>query len=96
MIITATDSDTDTLAGLGFVLGLAALVALIIVVVLWQGASIYRARTAAARESAYQSLAARAVTAQEELVAGQQRTAATLDELRNRMTKLENILQAVE
>jgi hypothetical protein len=95
-MILAADPDTDTAAGLAFILGIGALVALIIVVLVWQGAAIYRARAVAAQQAGYRDLATRAVAAQEQLAASQQQTEARLQELAGRFAALEKILKDVE
>lgn len=78
-----------------FLVGSVTAVSLVAIVVVWQVASAWRARTSAVREVAYRELAAEAAKAQE-------RTSAALEELREefrnlctRTAELERLLKEV-
>lgn len=78
-----------------FVLGLFALITLIAVVIIWQVFSVARAKASAAREQAYQQLAARATETQERIANDLGRATEDLGELRQRVATIEKLLREV-
>jgi hypothetical protein len=71
------------------IIGALALIAVVIVVVIQQGAITWRARVSAARDNEYRELAARATAVQENL-------ATELSQLRIRVESIEALLRTVD
>ena len=82
-------SNTITWTSAFVVIGLLALVAVVLVVVIHQGALTWRARVSAARDDEYRGLAARATRTQEQM-------ATELAQLRARVESIETLLRAVD
>lgn len=86
---------TSEALGMAFVLGLLTLIAIVIVVVVWQVFATWRAKASVAREEAYQQLAERATAAAQQAVENQQQMSAGMDEVRARVASIEQILRDV-
>lgn len=82
--------------GMVFVLGILTLLAVIIIVVVWQGLATYRARATVAREEAYRKLAEQVTGALQKTSDQQQQIAAELGDLRGHVATIEKILREVE
>ncbi|MGE3075285.1 MAG: hypothetical protein AB7N24_16130 [Dehalococcoidia bacterium] len=78
-----------------FLVGFFAAVASVLVVVVWQLFSTYRARMSVARESAYRQLADDSVRAQERVADRLDRAVSELTDLRQRTAELERMLKEV-
>jgi uncharacterized protein YoxC len=87
--VLAADGDVDTIAGLAFVLGLAALVVVLVVVLLKRGVQLAQARTATGQDRELRALLERSTSAQE-------RQAAVLEDLSQRLSTVERVLKDVE
>lgn len=85
----------DNPAGVWFGSLVLVLVTIITVVILWQGLKTGRTAIRNGYEDAYKKLAEKSAETQERLLAVQERTAATLDELKLRVTSLEKLLKEV-
>jgi hypothetical protein len=72
------------------------LITAIIVVVIWQGASIAKARMSVAREEAYRKLSEQAAGAEQISAEAQQKTAEALEDIRTRLAAIEKLLRDVE
>lgn len=70
-------------------IGILALITIVVVVVIYQGALIWRARVSAARDNEYRDLATRATATQEEVVT-------ELAQLRARVESIEVLLRTVD
>lgn len=90
---------SDTGWGSVFVLGLAALVAIILVAIIWQVFKTAQTKTAAdatfAQEAAYRTLAEGAVRAQQSTAEWQRKMATDLADLRDRVAAMEKLLREV-
>lgn len=86
--------------GITFILVLAALIALLIAIVLWQVFKTKQmnstSRTAIAQDEAYRKLAEQATEAQERTAEELSKATAELTDLRTRVSELERILKEVE
>lgn len=82
--------------GIWFVVAMTAIIALVIMVGIWQFAATMRARASVAREQAYEQLAARAAEAEEQTSRQLERLAADTRELRDRVAAIEKMLREVE
>jgi TolA-binding protein len=78
------------------VIGIFVLLTCVITVAIWQVAASVRAKANIAREAAYQSLAERAVTAQESVDKQLADARTQITELQTRLTEMERILSQVE
>jgi len=92
----APDSDTDTVSGLAFVLGLWVLVAVVVIVLARQAAQIYRARLTGRRDHELRNLLERSTSVQERQALALERTEARLDGLSEQLSRLERVLKEVE
>jgi hypothetical protein len=79
-----------------FTLGILGLVALVVVVTIWQMFATWRARAVLAREDEFRGLSARAVAAQESSGRRLDEIAADVTQLRARLDSIERILSVVE
>ena len=90
------DFSTDTWAGIFFVLALLFLIALIVLVAIWQGLSFARAKVTARaslmKEQEYRQLAQQATRAQEEALRQLQR----LEVIESRLSAIESLLREVD
>ncbi|MCK2239803.1 MULTISPECIES: hypothetical protein [unclassified Crossiella] len=78
------------------VFGVFTLITVVLTVIIWQSFISVRAKASAAREQAYQELAARAVAAQEDTARELTEARAQLAELQTRLASVERILREVE
>lgn len=89
----------DTGWGIVFVLGLATLIAAIIIVATWQIFGVAKtnvaAETALARDDAYRTLAREATTAQQAIADEQHKIARDLADLRERVVSMEKMMREV-
>ena len=85
--------------GIVFVLGIAAVLAVIVVVLVWQifktAQSKVQADAIAARDDGFRQLAAESTAAQQKIAEEQQRIADELSQLRSRVTAIETLLSEV-
>ena len=72
------------------------LLTIIIVVLLVQVFSSYRARMSITREEAYRKLAEQATTAEQKVAEQQQKTAEALEAMRTHLASIEKLLRDVE
>jgi len=72
------------------------LITIIIVVILVQVFSSYRARMSVTREEAYRKLAEQATTAEQKSADEQQKAAKALEDINHRLAAIEKILRDVE
>ncbi|MGH8794949.1 MAG: hypothetical protein ACRDXX_20190 [Stackebrandtia sp.] len=79
----------EGVAGIFFALGLFTLVAVIIVVTIWQSAATKRAKASIEREEAYRKLA-------EKTAASQAETSKALTDIHSRVVSIEKLLREVE
>ena len=90
---------SDANAGILFVFGIAALIAVIIVALIWQIFRTAQTKTATeatfAQEEAYRTLAEQAVAAQRTIAEEQRTIAAEMAELRTRVAAMEKLLREV-
>jgi nitrogen fixation protein FixH len=86
---------TSEALGVVFVLGLLTLIAAVGVVLMWQIFATWRAKASVAREEAYQQLAERATTAAQQAVENQKQMSANMEEVRARVTSIEQILRDI-
>ena len=82
--------------GTFFALAIFVLATIIIVVVLVQVFSSYRARMSITREEAYRKLAEQATTAEQKSVDEQKKAAKALEDIHQRLAAIEKILRDVE
>lgn len=78
------------------IVGVLFVLALPVIVVIWQGLATWRARMSIAREAAYKTLAEDAARVQRETLAELRKASADLADLRQRTAELERILKEVE
>lgn len=81
--------DPTALWGMWFAFGLMLLITIIIVVVIWQLFSTRRAHAMLTRDEAYRKLA-------EEATEAQKQTARDLEDVRERLERIEQVLKEVE
>lgn len=90
---------SDSGWGIVFVLGLAAIIAVVLVVVVWQvfksGQTAMQTDAVVARDGEYRQLAAESTAAQQKIADAQQRIADELAELRSRVAAIEKLLSEV-
>ncbi len=87
---------TPEILGMFYPLTLFVLITAIIVVVIWQAASIAKARMRAALEEGYRKLAEQATAAAQQSAAVQQKANEVLEDMRVRLTAIEKLLREVE
>jgi hypothetical protein len=68
----------------------------VLVVLIWQGLGVWRARMVMAREAAYQRLAENMAASQETTLAELRKAAADIAEMKQRTAELERMLKEVE
>jgi hypothetical protein len=90
---------SDSGWGIVFILGLAAVIMVVAVVVIWQVFKTAQTKVEAdvivARDDAYRQLAAQSTAAQQKIAEEQQRIAAALSDLQLRVTAIEKLLREV-
>lgn len=94
-MIVAAENGTDWPEAAIAIAGIA-LVTIIVVAVLWQVFSTWRARMSVAREEGYRKLAEEVTDAQAKTATGLEATARELTDLRERVAELERMLKEVE
>ncbi len=87
---------TLEILGMFYPIVLFILITTIIVVVIWQGASMAKARMSAAREEAYRKLAEQSIAADQKSIEIQQHTVESLEDIRVRLAAIEKMLRDVE
>ena len=93
---TRVDGGDDFSAALAvFLVGFFFAIASVLIVLIWQGMTTWRARMSVAREAAYRQLADDSVKAQERTADRLDRAVAELTDLRQRTAELERLLKEV-
>jgi HAMP domain-containing protein len=89
------DETAVTISGIWFAAAIAALIAVILVAVIWQLGGTSRARAAAARDDAYKDLAGRSTAAQAKTAEELERVAGELADLKSRLASMERLMREV-
>jgi Tfp pilus assembly protein PilO len=87
---------TPEILGMFYPLTLFVLITVIVVVLLWQGMAIARAKVSGEREEQYRKLAELATTAEQKAADEQQKIAEALEDMRARLAAIEKTLRDVE
>jgi uncharacterized MAPEG superfamily protein len=87
---------TTEILGMFYPLTLFVLITVIVVVLLWQGMAIAKAKVSGEREEQYRKLAEQAATAEQKSADAQQKTAEALEDMRARLAAIEKLLSEVQ